>query len=183
MRHTINQKTLEDLQQRLEKLERNNTKDQLTMVIMSNNLDRCLAALIIATGAAAMGTTVVMFFTFWGVTLLRDKNKNKKNKSFLAKIFAFMLPNGANKLKLSQMDFFGIGRKMIHYLMRKKNVAQLEELLDLAKDVDIKFLICEMSMDLMDFSIEEMISYPNLGIAGVATFLEESSRSRTTLFI
>lgn len=174
---------LAQIQARLKNLEQNSKDDSLTLVVMSNNMDKCLAALIIATGAAAMGTKVTVFFTFWGVTLLRDPKKHNSKKNFIAKMFGIMLPKGASKLKLSQLDFCGMGRMLLNFLMRKKNVVNLPGMLELAKEMEIKFLICEMSMDLMGFSLAEMIAYPNLEVAGVATFLEASRRASTTLFI
>ncbi|MBN2542832.1 DsrE/DsrF/DrsH-like family protein [bacterium] len=159
------------------------TKDKLSMIIFSGDLDKVLAALIISTGAVAMGMEVMLFFTFWGTTALRDPSKKAKGKNLISKMFGFMLPKGRSKIKLSKMNMGGLGTKMIKSLMKKKNVASLDELFDVAGEMGVRICVCEMSMDLMGFKREEIISYPNLVYCGVATFLKEAGESRIQLFI
>jgi peroxiredoxin family protein len=165
------------------KFEKNSAENKLAMVVFSGDLDKALAAFIIATGAIAMGMEVVLFFTFWGVPLLRKKQSPATNKDIFGKMFGAMLPKGASKSKLSKMDMGGMGTGMMKHLMKKKNVASLEEMIALAAEFEVKIYICEMSMDLMGFSRSEMIDYPDLGFAGVAKFLEEAGTSKAQMFI
>jgi peroxiredoxin family protein len=158
-------------------------EDKLSMVVFSGDLDRLLAAFIIATGAAAMFEEVVMFFTFWATPALRDPKKSGKGKDLMAKMFGWMLPKGSGKLKLSKMHMAGMGTGMMKGLMRKKNVMSLEELIRTAAESGVKIYVCQMSMDLMGFSKEELIDYPDLKLAGVAKFLQEAGSSKSTLFI
>ena len=157
--------------------------NKLSMIVFSGDLDKILASFVIATGAAAMGMEVVMFFTFWGTPVLRDKNKGEGKKDLMGKMFGQMLPKGACAVKLSKMNMAGLGTAMMKSLMKKKNVASIEQMLELAAELDIKIYICEMSMDLMGFKREEMVNYPELTYCGVAKFLEEAMDSRVQLFI
>jgi peroxiredoxin family protein len=158
-------------------------ENKLSMVVFSGDLDKHIASLIIATGAAAMGMKVVLFYTFWGTAALRDPAKKVGGKSFMGKMFGFMLPKGRNKLKLSQMNMAGMGAAMIKGLMKKKNVASLDQLFEVAAALGVKINICEMSMDLMGMKKEEMIDYPGLTVCGVATFLADAKESAVQLFI
>jgi peroxiredoxin family protein len=171
-----------DLQKKVNKLEKGN-KDQLTMVVFSGDLDKIIAAMIISVGAAAMDTKVKLFFTFWATAALRDKKKSAKGKSFMGKMFGMMLPKGTTKLKLSQMHMMGMGSSMIKGLMKKNNVASLEEMFKTAGELGVEINVCEMSMNLMGMKKEEFIDYPHLNICGVATFLADASESQSQLFI
>jgi peroxiredoxin family protein len=158
-------------------------ENKLSMIVFSGELDKHLAAMIIATGAAAMGMKVVMFFTFWGTAALRDPKKKVSGKDFMSKMFGFMLPKGRNKTILSKMHMAGMGTAMLKSLMKKKNVASLDQLYEIAGVMNVEINICEMSMDLMGFKFEEMIEYPNLKVCGVATFLANAKESAVQLFI
>ena len=158
-------------------------KNKLSMVVFSGDMDKLLASFVIATGAVAMGMEVVMFFTFWGTTALRDKKKRARGKDIFGKMFGFMLPKGTTKVRLSKMNMGGSGTAMMKYLMKKKNVSSLEEMIELAGELGVKIYICEMSMDLMGMKPEEMIDYPGIEIAGVAKFLEDAGESSVQLFI
>jgi peroxiredoxin family protein len=158
-------------------------ENKLVLICFSGDLDKALAAFIIATGAAAMEMDVVMFFTFWGTPLLRDKKKKVGGKDFMGKMFGTMLPKGLGKVKLSQMNMGGMGTAMMKALMKKKNVASLEEMLALAAEMGVRIFVCEMSMNLMGFKREEMIDYPNLTFCGVAKMLEEAASSKVQFFI
>lgn len=177
------EKQMEALQAQVTDLEANAPKDQLSMVVFSGDLDRALAAFIIAVGAAAMYERVVMFFTFWGITVLRDAKKKVPKEDVMAKMFGMMLPNGSGGLKLSNMNMAGMGTKMMKSLMKKKGNMSLEELMQTAADSGVEIVICEMSMNLMGFNPEEMIDYPHVTLAGVAKFLQESGQSKVSLFI
>jgi peroxiredoxin family protein len=158
-------------------------ENKLVLICFSGDLDKALAAFVIATGAAAMEMDVVMFFTFWGTPLLRDKKKKVGGKDFMGKMFGTMLPKGLGKVKLSQMNMGGMGTAMMKALMKKKNVASLEEMLALAAEMGVRIFVCEMSMNLMGFKREEMIDYPNLTFCGVAKMLEEAASSKVQFFI
>jgi peroxiredoxin family protein len=159
------------------------TGNKLTMVVLSGSLDKQLAAMIIATGAAAMGQKVVLFFTFWGTAALRDPNKKVGGKNLISRMFGMMLPKGRNRLKLSQMHMAGMGTAMLKGLMKKKNVASLDQLYEVAGQLGVEIKICEMTMDLMGFKREEMMNYPNLEVCGVATMLAHARESSMQFFI
>jgi peroxiredoxin family protein len=163
--------------------ERPGAKNKLSMIVFSGELDKQLASMIIATGAAAMGMEVVLFYTFWGTAALRDPAKRVKGKNLISKMFGFMLPKGRNKLKLSQMNMAGAGTAMMKGLMKQKHVASLDELFTVAGQLGVKIYICQMSMDLMGFKPEEMIDYPGLEVVGVATFLDHAKESSIQLFL
>jgi len=175
------QKQIDELQKKVDALEKKQPKDKLSMVIFSGSLDKILAAFIIASGSAAMGSEVTMFFTFWGIAALRKKIKVKKN--LISKMFGIMLPTGSKQLKLSRMNMAGMGTAMMNNLMKKKGILSFEEMLEIAEEFEIKIFICEMSMDLMGLKPEEMLDYKYLDYCGVAKFLAEADESRNTLFI
>jgi peroxiredoxin family protein/rhodanese-related sulfurtransferase/TusA-related sulfurtransferase len=152
-----------------------------SMIVFSNDLDKAIASFIIANGAAAMGRKVTMFFTFWGLNILRDKNKKGVKKDLISKMFGIMMPNGSKKLSLSKMNMVGIGPKMIRYLMNKKNITSLEMLIEQAMENGVKLIACTMSMDIMGIKKEELMDGVNFG--GVATFLGTAEESDMTLFI
>ena len=174
---------IKDLEEQMEDVKRNMPQDHLSMVVFSGDLDRLLAAFIIAVGASAMFERVVMFFTFWGIPAMRDIKKHLKKADVIASMFDKMLPKGSTKLKLSQMHMAGLGTNMMKGLMKKKGVMSLEDLMKAAADYGVEIVICEMSMDLMGFSLEELINYPNISLGGVAKFLQEAGESKVTLFI
>jgi peroxiredoxin family protein len=176
------EKHLTDLQARVDKLEKG-TNDQLSMVVFSGDLDKILAAMIIATGAAAYDMKVKLFFTFWAISALRDPGRNGKGKNLMEKMFGMMLPKGAGKVKLSKMNMGGMGTMMIKGIMKKHKVASLDQMFRTAGELGVEINICEMSMGLMGFKKEEMIVYPNLTICGVATFLSDAQESKIQLFI
>lgn len=172
-----------ELRQQVEAISSNSPKNKLSMVVFSGDLDKVLASFVIATGAVAMGMEVVMFFTFWATPLLRDKNKKEGDKDLMGKMFGAMLPKGASDLKLSKMNMGGMGTAMMKSLMKKKNVASLEQMMEMAGELGVQIYVCEMSMDLMGFKREEMIEYPGMSFCGVAKFLEEAMNSKVQLFI
>jgi peroxiredoxin family protein len=174
---------IEELKSRLDAVDKRTAENKLAMIVFSGDLDKALAAFIIATGAVAMGMEVVMFFTFWGTPILRDAKKNVGGKDMMGKMFGKMLPKGSGAVKLSNMNMGGMGTAMMKSLMTKKNVASLDEMIALAEELEVKIYVCEMSMDLMGFKPEEFIDYKDLGYAGVATFLAEAQNSKVQMFI
>lgn len=171
------------LKEQLDALSKNAPENKLSMVVFSGDLDKVLASFVMATGAVAMGMDVVMFFTFWGTPVLRDKKKKGIGKDLMGKMFGFMLPKGTDKVKLSKMNMGGMGTGMMKSLMKKKNVASLEQMMEMAGELGVRIFICEMSMDLMGFNRDEMIEYPDLTYCGVAKFLQEAGSSKVQLFI
>jgi peroxiredoxin family protein len=139
-----------------------NEKKSMTIIIHSDELDKALAGFSIATGAAAKGIDTTIFFTFWGLNLLKK--------------------GGANKAKLSKMNFAGLGKMMIKKKMKEKNVASLEELIKDANELGVKMIACEMTMDLMEIKKDTLISEV-IDIGGVGTYLDAASNSRINLFI
>ena len=170
------------LQKKIEKLEKNRL-DQLSIAVISGDMDKILAAMVISIAAAAMDTQVKLFFSFWSLSALRDPKKSAKGKDFISKMFGMMLPKGKNKLSLSNMNMAGIGPKMINYLMKKQHVMSLDQMFKEAGELGIEIVICEMSMGLMGFKKEEFIDYPQLSYGGAATFVADSSESSIQLFI
>jgi peroxiredoxin family protein len=177
------EKQVVEIEKQLKKLQKRQAKDQISIIAFSGDLDKMLAAMIIATGARAMDTEVKMFFTFWATAMLRDPKKSGKGKDFMSKMFGMMLPKGSSKLKLSKMNMCGMGTSMLKDLMKKKRVASIEEMLITAGELGVEINVCEMSMDLMGFKREEMIDYPNLKYVGVGSYLADADESRIQLFI
>lgn len=176
------QAELAELKRRVEALEPGQ-ENKLSMIVFSGELDKLLASMIIATGAAAMGMKVVLFFTFWGTAALRKPDANVGGKDFMAKMFGWMLPKGHNQVKLSKMNMGGMGTAMLKGLMKKKNAPSLDQLFDMAAQLGVEIKVCEMSMDLMGFKREEIIDYPNIEYVGVATFLAHARESKNQLFL
>lgn len=174
---------IKELENRIKQLENNQPEDKLSMIVFSGDLDKMLAAFIIATGAAAMYEKVVMFFTFWGTSVLRDRDKKIRKQDLMSAMFGKMLPKGASKLALSKMHMAGMGTAMMKGLMKKKGIMSLEDLMKISADSGVEIVICEMSMDLMGFKKEEMIDYPGMILGGVAKFLQEAATSKVSLFI
>lgn len=156
-------------------------KDGKTIIVFSNDLDKAIASFIIANGAAAMGRKVTMFFTFWGLNILRKDANVKVKKDIFGTMFGFMMPKGTKKLSLSKMNMGGIGSRMIRYLMKKKNVSSLEELVEQAKANGVSLVACNMSMDIMGIKKEELIDGVTVG--GVASFIGSAEESDMSLFI
>lgn len=152
-----------------------------TMVVFSGDMDKALASFIIANGAAAMGRPVTMFFTFWGLNILRKPEKQHVKKSAVEKMFGAMMPRGSRKLKLSKMNMGGMGTKMMKRVMREKNVETLENLMKQAMENGVKLVACTMSMDVMGIRKEEIID--GVDFAGVASYLGDAENSDVNLFI
>lgn len=152
-----------------------------TIIVFSGDLDKVLASFIIANGAAAMGRQVTMFFTFWGLNVLRKSNKVKVDKTFIESMFGGMMPRGVGKLKLSKMNMGGMGTAMMRGIMKKKNVDSLEVLIQNALKNGVKIIACTMSMDIMGIKAVELID--GIDYAGVGTYLGDAEESNVNLFI
>jgi peroxiredoxin family protein len=157
-------------------------EEKLSLIVFSGSLDRLIAAFVLATGAAAMGMKVSMFFTFWGTAALRLDNVRVK-KTFLERMFGWMLPKGVSKLPLSQMNMAGGGPAMIRYIMKKNGVASVEEMIELSKELGVELNVCTMSMDLLGMKPDELIDYPGRTFCGVAKFIETAAPGKITMFL
>ena len=152
-----------------------------TIIVFDGDMDKVLASFVIANGALAMGRPVTMFFTFWGLTALRRSSKVKVKKSFMEKMFGFMLPRGAAKTKLSKMNMGGMGTAMMRGIMKDKNIDSLEDMMKKAIEGGVKIIACSMSMDVMGIRPEELIDGVEIG--GVGTYLGDAEESDVNLFI
>lgn len=151
----------------------------LSILVISSDLDKVLAALIIANGAAAMEMPVTIFFAFWGINVLRKSESVKTNKGLVERMFSMMMPRGPGRLKLSRLNMGGLGTLMMKRVMKKKNVYSLEQLLDMAVENGVKLIACTMSMDMMGIREEEIRN--GVSMAGVARFLESADEAKIHL--
>ncbi|MCZ8515810.1 DsrE/DsrF/DrsH-like family protein [Paenibacillus filicis] len=156
-------------------------KEKTTIVLFSGELDKAIAAFIIANGAAAYDHEVTIFFTFWGLNALRKDESVSVKKGWLESMFAKMMPRGANKLGLSKMNFGGIGPKMIKHVMKKHNAMTLPQLIELAQEQGVKLVACTMTMDLLGLQKEELLD--GIEYAGVAAYLGDAADAKVNLFI
>ncbi len=156
-------------------------KNGTTIVVFSQDLDKAIAAFIIAQGAATMGKKVSLFFTFWGLNVLRQAKKVRVRKDFMEKMFGWMMPRGPKKLPISNMNMGGMGSKMIKSIMKKKNVDALEVMMSTAIELGVNLQACAMSMDIMGIKKEELID--GIEVVGVATYLADTTTANHNLFI
>lgn len=168
------------LERRVAELEAKQPDDRLSMVVFSGDLDKVLASLIIATGAAAMGQEVSMFFTFWGLNALR-KQRVLADKDAFEKAMSLMSPATTQGMGVSKLNFFGVGARMLRTMMQRKQVTSVEELIVLAEELGVELVACEMSRDVMGIHDAELRE--RIEIGGVATFLDRALSSKATLFI
>jgi len=157
------------------------SRDKKTMVIFSNDFDKMMAAFIIANGAASTGSEITMFFTFWGLNLLRKDYHVPVKKNIIEKMFGVMMPRGASKVTLSKMQMGGMGTLMIKQIMKNKNVLSLQELMTAAQSNNVRFVACSMSMDIMGIKKEELIDGVEIG--GVASYLEKADNAGYNIFV
>ncbi|MFP3511314.1 DsrE/DsrF/DrsH-like family protein [Peribacillus sp. SIMBA_075] len=156
-------------------------KRRTTIILFSGDYDKAMAAYIIANGAAAYDHKVTIFHTFWGLNALRKDEPLSLKKGFLEKMFAKMMPRGSDKMGLSNMNFAGIGPKMIKHVMKKHNAMSLPNLIELAQEQDVKLIACTMTMDLLGLQQEELMD--GIEYAGVAAYLAEAEDGNVNLFI
>lgn len=156
-------------------------RKKTTIILFSGDYDKAMAAYIIANGAAAYDHDVTIFHTFWGINALRKENHVPVKKGFLEKMFAKMMPRGAEKLGLSKMNMLGMGPKMIKHVVKKHNALTLTQLIDMAKEQNIKLVTCTMTMDLLGLKKEELLD--DIEYAGVAAYLADAEKGNVNLFI
>lgn len=157
-------------------------KNSVAIVVFSGDLDKIFASLTMATGAAASGMKVSMFFTFWGLKLLQQKGVKSGKTDFLRKMFNFMVKPGPEDRPISKMNMFGVGAMMMKKIMKKSKLPSLAEMLATAKALGVTFTACTTSMNVMGISKETLIPEVD-NIAGVASFLVDAKESSFTLFI
>lgn len=174
---------IDTLEQRMAQLESTPAQDienRMSLVVFSGDMDKTIAAFILATGAAAVGLEVSMFFTFWGLSAVKQQ-KVYVGKNLIEQAFTALLPAGVNELGLSQMNFFGAGAAMMRKLMHDHEVTSLPELVALAQELGVRMIVCDMSRELLGVRAEELIDGVEFG--GVAAFMGDASRSKVSLFI
>ncbi len=156
------------------------TERSVTIVVHSGDLDKLTAAFVIATGAAAMGMRVTLFFTFWGLNALKDGSR-APGKGLLQRLVGWMMPSGPQRVPSSRMNFLGLGPRIFRALMRRGGVGSLPELIAGARAQDVTFTACSLSMDLMGIDRSELID--DIGYGGVASYLAAAQDANTNLFI
>lgn len=152
-----------------------------SFIMFSDDLDKALATFVLANGAAATGEKVTIFFTFWGLNAIKKQHKPKTDKDLFGRMFGMMLPGDSRKLALSKMNMFGLGPRMMRFIMKRKNIESLETLRDMAIANGVEFIACQMSMDVMGISKEELLD--NVTIGGVATYMNRAENANVNLFI
>jgi len=170
-----------ELERALQELRERTPEDRAALVVFSGDLDRVLAAFVIATGAAASGLETSIFFTFWGLSVLKKKGATAAGKGLKQRMFSLMTPTGSEGLGTSQLNFFGMGATMLRSMMKEQGIASLEELMGMARELGVKMTACTMSMDAMGIAKEELVG--GLEYGGVAAFMADASRARVSLFI
>ena len=171
----------EEIEGKLAAVRERTVDDAATIIVFSGDLDKVLAGFVLATGAAAAGLETSMFFTFWGLSALKKKGAAGGQKNLMEKMFAIMTPSSSESLGTSKMNYFGMGAVMLRKMMKDKQIATLEELMALARDLNVKMIACTMSMDAMGVTKDELMD--DLAYGGVATYMADAVRSRVTLFI
>jgi peroxiredoxin family protein len=159
--------------------------DGCTLLVLHNDFEALLAALLVANGAAAQGMKTTLFFTFWGLNLLRgdhpDPTAPRERVGFMQRLMKWMMPKGPSRQKLGKMHFAGMGKGMLTSIMRSQNILGLPELMRSAQELGVNFTACTMSMSVMGITKRDLYPYPNLEYAGVATFVERSRQSSISL--
>jgi len=177
---------IQSLQQRITALEQRVAPadvDGMALLVFSGELDRLLAAFTVATGAAACGMPVSMFFTFWGAAALKKAGPQVGDKSLVERMFGWMLPGGMERRALSRLDMGGLGRALLGREMRRKQIPDLPTLIALAAESGVQVYVCDTTMHLMGIRHEELIDYPDRKVCGVAQFVDLAANARTTLVI
>jgi peroxiredoxin family protein len=171
----------EEMEGRLAEIRERTVDNRATLVVFSADLDKVLTALVIATGAAAAGLETSIFFTFWGLAALKRKGAAAGAKSVMERMLAMMTPGSTESMGMSRLNFFGAGAAMLRKMMKDKDIASPEDLMAMARDLDVKMIACTMSMEAMGVGRDELVD--GLEYGGVATYLADAARSRVTLFI
>ncbi|MCS7072946.1 MAG: DsrE/DsrF/DrsH-like family protein [Bacteroidia bacterium] len=171
---------LADFEKRLSAVEQTANKKKVAIVLSSNDFDKVLPAFIIATGAASFGLQASIFFTLWGLTILKEKTIFS-GKKITEQMLTMMLPSTVEDIGLSKMNMLGLGAKMMKMMLKENNVASIPELMDLASNMGVELIACKMTMGIMGISDEEIRKDVTFG--GVATFIGDATESAFTIFI
>ena len=173
---------IEALRQEVAELRERTPQDKAAIIVFSGDLDKLLASMVLATGAAAAGLETTIFFTFWGLSALKKKGAGTlTGKSLKEKMFALMTPSSTESMGVSKMNYFGIGAAMLRTMMKEKNVSSVEEMMALARELGVRMIGCTMSMDVMGVTREQLFDDVELG--GVAAFMAEAAHARVSLFL
>ncbi len=156
--------------------------DSVTIVVLSGDMDKAMAAFIIATGAASMGMKVTMFFTFWGLNMLRRKGEKSSAKDWLRRLFGLLNRGGAETLPLSKFHFMGVGTSMMKKVMKQNKMPGIPELMEIAEDLGVRYIACTTTMGLLGVTKDTLIDSVDQ-YAGVATYLAEAKNGSVNLFI
>ena len=159
-------------------------ENRATFLVLHNDLEALMAAMLCANGAAAMGMDTMIFFSFWGVNTLRadePRNLPGESRGWLQAAMQWMMPSGPERQRLGKMHMGGLGTGMMRYFMRKNNVLGLEQLMKEAVELDVKFVVCTMSMGVMGIQKRDLVDLPNMEFAGVTSFMESARRSAVSL--
>ena len=162
-------------------MESTSAAKKATIIVFAGALDKVMAAFTIATTAAAMGMETTMFFTFWGLSALKKDSRAHCKRNWMQKMLAWMLPKSVASLPLSQLNMAGIGAGMLKRIMAQKKIASLPELIESARDLGVRMIACQMSMDAIGICREELIG--DIEIAGAATYVGEAQDAQINLFI
>lgn len=152
-----------------------------SFILFSDDLDKALATFVLANGAAATGEKVTIFFTFWGLNAIKKERKPATKKDIFGHMFSWMLPSHSRRLRLSKLNMAGMGPAMMRHIMKKKNIDSLETLRDMAVANGVEFIACQMSMDVMGVTRDELLD--NVTVGGVATYMNRADSSNVNLFI
>ena len=155
--------------------------DNKTLIVFSDDLDKAIASFVIANGAVSTGRKVTMFFTFWGLNVIKKEHPGRTEKDWVGKLFGWMLPSNSKKLSLSKMNMGGMGSWMMRRIMKSKKIDSLESLIQQARQSGVEFIACQMSMEVMGIGPEELLEGVNVG--GVAAYLERAEEANVNLFI
>lgn len=166
------------LQKQVASIQKEMPKDKVTLLVTSFELDQLLPAFIVASGAASFGMEVTMFFTLWGINAMKEKNIYT-GKSIKEKMITFMLPSTPKSTTISRMNMMGVGTAMMKQMMQEQNVETLPDLIDLAAELDVKMLACQMTMGIMGITKEELRQ--DVAYGGVAAYIEEAAEAKVTL--
>jgi peroxiredoxin family protein len=168
-------------QKQLDEIRERTVGHRCAIILFSGDLDKALAGFVLATGAAAASLEVSMFFTFWGLSVLKKPGAQTGQRNLKESLFNVMTPSSSLGLGTSQMNFFGIGSALMRSMMKEKNISSLEELMDLARELGVRMIACTMSMEMMGVTKDELLD--GLEYGGVAAYMADASQSRVTLFI
>ncbi|MGA2160022.1 MAG: DsrE/DsrF/DrsH-like family protein [Dehalococcoidia bacterium] len=157
-------------------------KEKMTLILFSGEMDKALAAFNIAVGGASSGMDVTIFFTFWGLNVIKKNEGNIKSKGIMRNMLNFMNRGGAKRLPLSKFHMMGMGKAMMQRLMKDINFPQVDELIKLAKELDVKFIACTTTIGMMGLTRDAFIPEVDT-FAGVATYIAEAQKSKISLFI